>query len=242
MPRRILLLLPAAMALAAALSLGSRDAVEASCNPGRVDDNQTYSAGWFQIFTGQYGVGGVYSSIREYDPYVGSGPITENWSTAWSMLTIPDHTRWAQIGWLKKPPNFRYLFTQTTKSDGTIIMMLLNDTPPPIGAYTYYTVLYGNYAPGWITYQVNGVDRHYIYTGWTPLEGQTAGEITSLASQLPGGRLSPEYFKDTHMYYGGGWHDLDGIPTFFGPGASGYFGSVKQSSLQLKVWDKACTT
>lgn len=216
----------------------------AKCQPyyngsPRSDDNQYHFDGWYR--SPGVTVGGIYSSILNYSPWVQPNGSGENhFVAAWTML---DHASscstcdYAQVGWFENPGGARYTFTQWTH-DNTFSE---NDfSPQSVGSYTYYTTLYNN-TPGKFTFQVAGSTIDTETAAFTPNEGEIYGEENTLASQMPGGYNSNahEVFSDANIYLNGAYQAFSGTAD---PGNTTYFGNSKTSSQYDMVWDKACAS
>ncbi len=157
------------------------------------------------------------------------------------MLTRQDHTNWAQIGWREYAYDERYTYVQYTYL-GVAYTHLYNP-PEPEGQFSRYTVLYdpGVYPnpPTW-RFQVNGVTKKTVSSlQWTPDEGQIAGEIHTLASQMAGGTNYRQIFWGMKIYYSGAWRDFNGSPGLMD---TRYFGrNTDYPATVGEIWDKACT-
>lgn len=122
----------------------SPDGAAASCVPPRLDNNVRYHDGWTRDPPGTT-IGGVYSTITEYDPYIGNDT-----TSAWVMLRNPaigpqPRGAYFQGGWLKDVFNGRRVFMEWNHP------YFNQQTWPPeaVGLLTTYTVLYGNFGPAW---------------------------------------------------------------------------------------------
>ena len=105
--RRVPILLVASLAAAAIVLLGGATAKQASakCQPHRADDGLSYFDSWYRALG--YTVGGVYSDILNYSPWVQPGSTV----TGWVMLTSSNST-WAQVGWWEDSGGTRHTFVQ----------------------------------------------------------------------------------------------------------------------------------
>jgi hypothetical protein len=210
----------------------------ASCNPNnpsRPNDNFHYFDGWYN--TSGSTVGGVYSDILNYAPWVDPNNGTSVGVSAWAMLTGPGSgDRWAQTGWVAYENGAQYSFAQWTNSAGTGTTTYLARAFP-LGQYTYYTTEYNN-TPGDFTFNWGG--------NWTtapatfvPNEGQVYGEIATEASQMPGGYNYHEDFSNTEWYPSSGWTSFSGTPQSYN---LNYWGNHKTSSTDDQIWDWACSS
>jgi len=204
------------------------------CNPGRANDypDSTLFDGWSSDPGGT--VGGVYSDIYDYSPWVHYISSTASAVVGWVMV---DNTNsfydWSQVGWLEYPLGARYTFDQTFNGSGTPRTMMF--ASKPINTYHYYTVLYNN-PSGYFSFQVDGSQIDKTRIDFTPNEGENYGEAKSTADQMAGGYNNPEVFKDTHVYYSGGWHAFNGIPN----ATKNYYWYSELSGYTLEIWDGAC--
>lgn len=217
----------AASALMLAVVFGFPAEVLAKCQPGRTNNGTTYFDGWTR-YVGST-VGGVYSYIKNYSPWVQPGSMV----VAWTMLHVYTQQRdYAQVGWLEYSGGTRYTFTAYDNGSGQIMHLF---APYATNQYTYYTTLYGN-VPGKFTFQANGTTLENVPAGFVPNEGQVYGEIKTLASQMPGGYASVERFDDTWIYYSGAWRAFNGSHS----PPSSYFGNNVSSTTAIQIWDNAC--
>ncbi len=203
----------------------------AKCQPpGRTNNGLAYFAGWYRNASSGH-LGGVYSYVKNYSPWVQPGTDT----TAWVMLALKTGgTNWAQVGWWEEEGGVRHTFTPWTKNG-----VWYNNfwSPQPVNSYTYYTVLWDN-LPEW-KFQVNGTTISQVSASFTPDASQVMGEIHSLSSQMPGGSgsSSHEWFSDTHLWTTQ-WVAYDGTST----GNQTYWTSVKSSTTGDYTYAKACTS
>lgn len=202
------------------------------CNPRRANDFLTFRFdGWYR--DPGTTVGGVYSDIYNYSPWVYYISAQASAVAAWTMVDLSSNANtWAQVGWVEFPLGKRYVFTQTN-NNGNLITHYFS--PKPINSQAYYTTLYNN-TPGHFSYQVSGSTIEVDPAGFTPNEGQNFGETHSFADQMPGGYNQNEYFNDTHIYYSGGWHNFSGTVA----DSSSAYGYSHPSSTEMLIWDKAC--
>lgn len=217
---------PPAPRIAARPDAGGGD----GCNPGRGNDfNYIRYDGWDR--NPGTTVGGVYSDIYNYSPWVYYINATSSWVSNW--VTIGASSYYAQIGWLEEPHGARYVFTETFDHNGDNVRYF---SPEPINSQSYYTVLYGN-TGGEFTYEVNNNVIDVSTASFTPNFGEAYGETHSHADQMPGGYNQNEYFNDTHIWYSGGWHNFSGTPYDQSPSD---YGNSKPSSTELLIWDWKC--
>jgi len=198
----------------------------AKCQPNRTNNGQTYWDGWLR---GAGTVGGIYSSILNYSPWVQPGSQV----TAWTMLNNGG-SWWAQVGWWESPYGVRYTFVQWTPSAGQFQTHFWTPAQP-VGQSTYYTTLW-NYTPGKFTFQVASSTIDTETAAFTPNDGQAFGEINTLASQMPGALYAPEDFSNTNWWVSG-WSAFNGSPY---DSSTTYFNIAKYSSTHLQIGDKAC--
>jgi hypothetical protein len=199
------------------------------CNPGRTNDFRTFRFDGWERSPGTT-VGGVYSDIYNYSPWVYYITSTTSYVSAWSL--VDDGYHYAQVGWIEEPHGARYVFTETFDRNGDNVRYF---SPEPINSQSYYTVLFNN-TPGEFTFEVNGSVIDVSTAQFTPNDGQNYGETHSLADQMPGGYNQNEYFSNTHIWYSGAWHNFSGTPH----NDSSHYGDSKPSSTEMLIWDWAC--
>lgn len=218
----------------AGLALGASPAtaVLAKCQPGRTDDGKDYQAGWYRSADAE--IGGIYADIKVYSPWVQPGSR----DTGWSMLQTLDGQNWAQVGWREYAGGTRDDFVQYYVSGWP--SAITNSYPAqPVNTYHNYKVLWDN-TPGYFTFWIDNKMIEEDQAFFTPNMASNAGEIHTLASQMPGGSQSGyhEDFGDAWMYIFGGWTEINGITKNSDPT---YFVSDNTSSTDDQIWDKACT-
>jgi len=191
---------------------GQPSPAAAKCNPGRPDrGNEFYQAGWRR--TPGTTVGGIYSNILNYSPWV--YPTGRPWphTSGWAMIQQSSGANWAQVGWMEEPwdPNHqlyakRYVFVQWTVNGSWNTPILFDQPAGDVGVLWEYKVLYNN-TPGKFTFFYKGtqlpVDAN---AGWVPNQGKTAGEIKTLGSQMPGGtNYGDMWMAGSNIWYSGSW-------------------------------------
>lgn len=79
------------------MTAGIPTVAHAKCNPGRTDDKIDHQDGWSNS---NVTIGGVYSDILNYSPYVANEIINGNaeYVSAWSMIKHYETCSWAQVG------------------------------------------------------------------------------------------------------------------------------------------------
>ena len=242
--RRLAMLL--AISLLAIVPATTPMTASASCNPGRGDDGQHHWAGSSTPF-GESGIGGVTASIYDYDPYLYSGD-----TTAWTMLNY-NQTYWAQVGWEKWTFfifTYYETFTQWTH-DGTYTTNTFFGSNPG-DTHTYMTTYLNT--PGNFDFWVDGSRVDSETATFTPNAGQVNGEVTTGASQMPGGYNAHEPFRNMQGWLGtpgtnnGSWYSFFGAP--FNGGvvvdngtSSEQVGNASQLSATAEdIWDLACAS
>lgn len=194
--------------------------------------------GW-ENYQGQR-VGGTYAGILNYSPWVQSGYAT----VAWTMV---DHNQTAancdlaQVGWYEGAGGDRHTFIEWNGDPPSCTEVLdKNYDPYSIGDNIVYQVLYDN-TPGEFTFWSNGVAIGEQSANWSnaPDDAQQFGEIKTLASQMPGGSNSDahEDISDAHIYYSGGWNNMNG--TDYNANTTD-FGIYRSDNTDINIWDKAC--
>lgn len=226
--------LVASIALIAVLSvpiIAQSTIAEAKCQPGRSDDRQTYFDGWRRDVGTR--VGGVYSNILNYSPWVQPG--VGQHTVGWSMLANQSYgINFGQIGWWEYPGTVgRKTFVEYTTSPNVV-------APPrfyngdPVGSSSYYTVLYDEVTG--FQFKDNGVTEYSMPAYYTPIEAQIFGEMHTLASQMPGGVYGGEVFADSHVWINN-WTEFAGSDS---NSPSTYFGIADVSTTQRNIWDRSC--
>jgi hypothetical protein len=220
------------------------------CNPGRSNDFETHRwVGWKWGMSNGDKVGGVYSNIWNYSPWV--YPVVNNFSTSWALLTyehaVNRDADWAQAGWLEFRNGERHTFFQT-HAVGQSPLTYFDAPTYPVNTYVYYDTL-EDYYPGYISFRVAGVNFEKIPDWFWPTEAQVSGETLSLADQMPGGYHSAGTYEDlfdSSYYLNFAWHGfLPGAQIFNmnqgGGDESSHFGHTNPASgNNLSIWDKAC--
>lgn len=210
------------------------------CNPNRPPDANLIPRfdGWQRTPGGT--VGGVYSDIYNYSPWVHyyAPPFTPqpaSYVGGWVAIDGTPSPAFGQIGWIEYPHGVRDIFTETRNSNGDAVHLF---PPEPINSQSYYTVLINN-TPGYLTYEVNGHGIDSEPALFTSNAGEVSGETHSYADQMPGGYNQNEYFTDTHIWYSGAWHNFSGS-LISNPPIDPAYGHSIVSSTELLIWDWAC--
>lgn len=209
------------------------------------------SVGWWRYPSGQT-VGGVYSAILNYSPWVEPVGRSGTATTAWVMADRPNTTNWAQFGWWEEPYDpgaglyaRRYLFAQWTIAGiyNYPVKIVRPNPDPHLNTLRYYTVLY-NYVPGKFTFQYNGQTQNIDpRADFVPTRGATAGEIDTLASQMPGGTADPMWMADSHIWYGNAWRDFNGVYYDWEPGSpwpDQFHYTLLNPARDIGVYDRRC--
>jgi hypothetical protein len=219
--------------------LQSPSTAEAQCSAPRYQ-RQNVFGNWHAYWVRTPGgtVYGVKSYILNYDPYVWPNGSA---STAWVMLTRPDGDYWAQVGWIELFNNIRHTVVQVTTPEydpddpyGTLDTWFFPSHP--VGAFTEYRV---EYTGSLFTYWAGSSAIASTLKYFTPTQGEIAGEILNLQSQMPGGYNSPEAFQLSYIKTGG-WIVFDGYSGVT-PGYSSQFGALELSPTQAWIWDWLCS-
>jgi hypothetical protein len=204
----------------------------ASCNPGRSNTSGNWHAGWYKDPPSGLCYTGNVANILVYSPYVFANDVT-----AWVMLENAGTGSYGQVGWLQQAGGTRYNFTESSTQSGGFQQRMLS--PSSLGSSPAYKI---TYSASTFYYFVDGtsVDTDSV-PGWGGCEGQTFGEVTSLANQMPGGYNSHEPItsdqvrrNDTNT-----WYYMDGNTS---TERSDLFGTAKVSSTRVEIWDKACAS
>ena len=229
-------------------------------------DNQVGTAG--QGANGPE-IGGVYSTITTYSNYLyNTGGADSNFDWAWVMLTNDlfgtGSGQYAQIGPMSgEPGNYQGIYVLGDDPAIEIEIYTLDkgqDYQRPntgvdmsIGTTHTYTVLYGNYAPGVWSFEVDG---NLVYTTFlnpapyefTPTQAQVFGETRDAADQMYGDIVNPEKFSGTNVYVNSSsrWEAIDtsNQATIANSDLNNNFnvqyGFNRVSSSELDIWDNGC--
>gem|GEM_PF-1593751 len=212
-----------------AVVLIPESAAFAGCNPGRVNDGQTYFAGWI---TNNEPTTVTQNSANIYNypnPYVapGSGVF------AWDMIVGPALNDYAQVGWVVDY-NGRHTFIEWNVNGhvGSNFSITAN-TPGTTTWYEEYTTGGGtNYCFG-----DNGTQIGCSGTlGWKGLSGQDLGEIHTLADQMPGSYTVPEDWNNSFIFYYGSQYNFNGYLVY----NSSYFNDNIYSQVHDQAGDADC--
>ncbi|MGA3184449.1 MAG: hypothetical protein ABSE52_07625 [Candidatus Dormibacteria bacterium] len=213
----------------------------ASCAPGRNHAIGDWFDGWYNS-EGTTNVGGIYSDILVYSPYVYDDSSYQGVS-AWVMLV--DSSAYAQVGWVQYPQGSRGFFDQWTTANGSSETGTVYYGVGTVGQYAWFTMLYNN-PSGYFTFEYNdgggNVVMNQPVAKWTPTGVQNYGEIVDAASQMPGGASDHEDFSSTYWYINGqGWIPMNGTPqTYYKDPNNGIgiqFEGSKYSSTDDQIWD-----
>ena len=208
-------------------------------------------------------VGGIYARVRNYSPWVETGPGSYSVS-AWVALqdcTKPgsggcNGEELAQIGWRERPYGQRDTLVESNFPGPALVSdcnpqavgstvgtgtLTCNSVPIPAQPepYTYYTVLYG-YEPGRFTFYVNGQKVASGPAKFVPHQADVIGETKLASDQMPGDANDPEIFEDIHVFVNGAWQPFTAKPLST-TNYSGYQPPVSPSQQEtcLGIWDTA---
>lgn len=216
---------------------GGAPAAYASCNPGR--SNDYYNPNYVGSKRTTSGIGGVYSDIDNYAPWVYPISTTESSSSQWVMLhNTQNYSYYAQVGVLALPYGYRFTFYEYYDGGG---MNQHKNIATPAAAHSYYTMLYGNGGSGIFTFQIDGVTVKTVGNlSWAPNEAQVMAETWSNADQIAGGYASYAHanFNDTHVWLGS-WGAFSGIGINSDPAIYTLNGT---STYNFSTWDNACSS
>lgn len=224
-----------AVLVATALLALSPASVLAKCAPGRTNDGVTYKDGWY---TSNYApTGGVYANILNYSPWVYRAPGSVG--VAWSMLTDttnPALNTYGQVGWYEVPGGGRQTFAQWRECSTCSLITMFHSPAEPTNQFSEYKVLWNNACTQCLSFYAAGVRYWYDWVGWTPNSAGIFGEITTLATQMPGAGQDHEEFANSHVFKGG-WQSFNGAVE---DDNYSYFSELYVSSLDFQIWDNAC--
>ncbi len=183
--------------------------------------------------------GGIYAKLYNTSPWV-EPPTGDRFAAAWVGINVtPGYYLWAQIGWLEFAGGLRYDYYEYYTQDAPQYQVLKKLPPQPLRAQTYYAVLYDP-TTRYLTFQINGATVHHPQVGWVPNVVKMSGEINTLASQMPGGYGDHMVWRDTHVWYSGGWQTPRwGDWTTWNEG-SAYFANWPHDYSDLDIWDWSC--
>jgi hypothetical protein len=200
---------------------------QAKCQPsGRGNDGSHYWTGSARYPNAT--VGGVYSNILNYSPWVQPGYS----DFGYSMLRTADGAKYAQVGWQEDAGGARYTFDEWTH-DGT--WSRDHKSAYATNSHTYYTTLWGN-TPGYFTFQTAGSTWETKPAQFTPNGAEIMGEVQTSASQMPGESGNHEDFTAMNIFIGS-WQAFSGDD--YNSSTSWYSTSVLSTS-QHQAWDKTC--
>ncbi len=205
-----------------------------ACNPQRPDNYPVGGlAGWGRTSVGT--VGGAYAQILQYNPYAPNDQ--PRFSAAWVGITRPSDHKWAQVGWVKYSASRRQTFLQYHDRYG--VAKTYYQAAKPIGAFTYYSVLYNN-IPNEFSFYVDGQYFFDDVAVWTPTTGDNAGEVNTKSYQFPGDLGGTfEKFQDVHLWYSNAWRDFDG--TTYSTDLNNFYPFKNTSTLAMVV-DLKCSS
>lgn len=205
--------------------------VSASCNPGRPAVNGHWQDGWKRSKPSGACLTGSSSNIRVYSPYVHTNDVS-----AWVMLynANPNSDSYAQVGWLQQANGSRFNFVESITVGGGFRQTYFSANS--VGSTPEYKITFSSDA---FHYFVNGVNWYtHANTGYGGCWSAQAGEISSFANQMPGGRNSHVPFTNASVRRSDtGWVGANGTPY----SNSSEHGNAIGSSTTLHIWDKACT-
>ncbi len=209
-------------------------------------------------------VGGIYARVRNYSPWVETGPGSYSVSAWVALQHCPNPgagtcngEEVAQIGWRERPYGQRDTLVESNfpgpalvsdcnpqavgSTVGTNKLTCNNNRPIPaqLEPYTYYTVLYG-YEPGRFTFYVNGQKVASGPAKFVPNQADVIGETKLASDQMPGDANDPEIFEDIHVFVNGAWQPFT-AKHLSTTNYSGYEPPVSPSQQEtcLGIWDTA---
>ena len=223
-------------ALVALLTLQGASPVYAYCVPNRPNNNVTYRD--FASRSPGQTVGGVYSKLRIYNPYV---PDSDDPTSGTYVEIDQGGTFFARVGWETWYGNVmgtRHNVVQWL-TGGVVRNRIFN--PDTVGTDHYFTVLWnGSIFGNTVTFQRDGAN---LSGPWnvgsdTPNYGFVGGVIHTKAAQMPGGVSTHVRMYDTNIWFSGAWQAFDGLMTF----DPTYWGGTKLTTKNYEIWDKACSS
>jgi hypothetical protein len=211
------------------------------CAPPRGDDQTDYIVGWSTLGSPT----GVLADVLNYGSYVYPsihGGAHDS-SSAWVMLAntagAPFHD-YAQVGWDKVyvgPGSYTFTtFTEWAGPTGTFDNQLGANLTG--GSSDDYKVDY--LGSSGFAFYVGSTEIQTAPNVFTPNIAINAGEIHTLASQMPGNYSDPEDFSSVDMDQGG-WKALNGTRDIVPISGENYFNFAIYSSQHAQEDDKACT-
>lgn len=232
-----------ALALLASAALPALQAglASAKCDPGRANSAGNWHAGWTR--SPGTTVGGVYSQILNYSPWV--WPTYDslggtNLSTSWTMLTSTTSGVWAQIGWFEAASGTRGTIIQYKRYAGSSPdTWTYTSNQPAVGNYTYYTTLYDP-GSGKFSFKVDNSTYRQETVTFVPDRADVSAETTSPSVQMPGSTAENEAFFDTSIYYSGSWSTFSGSVVVTNSGWHATSGPWYGTLLYTR--DKACAS
>jgi hypothetical protein len=236
--KRFVLLLAVTVVAAAA----SAEAAVA-CNPGRSNNFYQYQDGWLN--GPKYGtpcLNGSLADVLVYNAYRIDG------NGAWTMLYYGTTGHFAQVGWQRLANQSYKNFVELNTADlGDVIKFPSNVPQPTAGETPEYKVDFANnffhfFIRGTIVYTSDS-------TGYLGCDAAQAGEIQTLADQMPGGTSSHETFSSSEVrnannntWFASSLWTRYAENADTGADASTYFGNSSILPSNLQIWDKNCST
>jgi hypothetical protein len=202
---------------------------QASCNPGRTPSSGNWWDGWQSVPGGT--VGGVYSTLTNYTPYVYGNSI----GAIWVLVFDPTIDWYAQDGWYAQPGS-GYTGSGFLEYVNTAGQQIRYGIVFPNGSTTTYAVLYNCPSSGMVTFEFAGSEILQVRVGFTPDDGQIMGEVTNFANQMVGGTSDHAVMSGSAIYFAGSWNSFSGSVY----NSSTDYGNSVLSNTKAEVWDKAC--
>lgn len=231
------------MALILIFSLSTPATALGKCNVSQVDPSRANKPSeyfWIAATNSIAGiVGGVYSQIKTYSPWVSNGAF----SYAWVMLTRSGSYYWAQIGPHEVVNGARDTHIQTANGSSSSVWDL-NLGSTSVGSLNYDTILYDPPSNRY-QFQINSNTYHSTTSlTWFPTAAQIASEITNLNTQMMGATSVHEQFNSNHLYYNNQWYAFGGSPFLSssnGTNPATWFG-YSGTAAGFQGWDKTCSS
>jgi hypothetical protein len=203
--------------------------------------NYHWFDGWWQLRNET--VYGVQSYVEEWDPFTS----TNGMSSAWVMLS-DNAGRLVQIGWYEFrnsvwSTGHRYNFVAYTEGSTTNINLLLFPETAQIGSQIWYEVHYqGN---SHFETDMGNQLFWYMDSTFVPRKAFISGEISNLASQMPGAQQDHATMTVGLFETGPGtihyFDTPDPATRILSP--SGYgneFAYATSGSWTIDIWDRKC--
>jgi len=228
--RRRLAAAASVLMLAVGFLVANTGTANAYCAIFRPDDGKHYWDGDTQ--TPGNGISGVSSDIWNYNPWVGS-----NFDDTLDYVMLQASGGWwAQIGRRSQFNFVELTFWQWTTAPNQWLNK--NIAGQPESTFSNYKVNYNSSSNSFF-FWLNGVNQGSVAAAFHPTYMSVAGEIQTLASQMPGAAEDTESnWNQTYRDFNNLWHAAS--PIKMSIVNSTYFSYALISPGDVDIYDKAC--